>query len=208
MSSRVQSALAKALQYKARGEAGGVPVAEVRASAVRLVHVDGKTIGGVDFSRVDASAALAGESRYVQAGRPVTSARTFPPAEDAAASSSASVAAGEADSIADLAARVPALAAHDAGGDAAAGPFASGLLLALRSKQAAATAALAHAAATAAMPAPAHAGRRATDGETEAVAAARDRAQRAVEEFEDARLRLQQCIAARTGVSADAILWA
>lgn len=79
---RAKSALLKALQYKQRGAASAQIAHEIgpqearTESAVRLVSVEGKAIGGVDYSAIDASSAAAGESKLIRAGHmPVTSYR-------------------------------------------------------------------------------------------------------------------------------------
>lgn len=82
---RAKAALLKAMQYKkgrtasaqAKVDAEGGPNVSVGSmSAVQLVSVEGKAIGGVDYSAIDASSAAAGESQLIQAGHmPVTSYR-------------------------------------------------------------------------------------------------------------------------------------
>eukprot|EP00892_Ulva_mutabilis_P009996 jgi/Ulvmu1/7369/UM036_0029.1 len=77
-STRAKAALVKALQYKQSRTA--LPAHEtgpgLRRSAVQLVSVEGKAIGGVDYSDIDACAAAPGESHLIHAGHmPVTSYR-------------------------------------------------------------------------------------------------------------------------------------
>lgn len=83
---RAKAALFKALQYKQGREThtqftdarvGTVANTTTRVSAVQLVSVEDKAIDGVDYSAVDARAAAAGESEFIQAAcMPVTSYRT------------------------------------------------------------------------------------------------------------------------------------
>lgn len=82
---RAKTALLKAMQYK-QGRVAQTEKSEAcdgcsdpripSASAVQLVSVEGKAIGGVDYSSIDSTASAAGESHLIQAGRmPVTSYR-------------------------------------------------------------------------------------------------------------------------------------
>jgi hypothetical protein len=81
--SRARAAVLKALEYKQNQSAKkSLPEARRRVtgtagSAVRLVSVEGKAIGGVDYSEVDASHAAAGESQHIKAGSPVQSYRSL-----------------------------------------------------------------------------------------------------------------------------------
>lgn len=82
---RAKAALLKAMQYKEGRTASvqakkdpqeGPNLSVGSKSAVQLVSVEGKAIGGVDYSAIDASSAAAGESCLIQAGcMPVTSNR-------------------------------------------------------------------------------------------------------------------------------------
>lgn len=77
--SRAKAAVLKALEYKQKQGAEKASAGNRRTgtagSAVRLVAVEGKAIGGVDYSSVDASQAAAGESQHIKAGSPVQSYR-------------------------------------------------------------------------------------------------------------------------------------
>lgn len=102
---RAKEALMKAMQYKkARAaEATAGPAVAPRATApsrtaIKMVAVEGRTIGGVSYD-VDASAAAAGESACVQTGSAhVTSYRNLPAQgdDDGLAASAASAASSDA----------------------------------------------------------------------------------------------------------------
>ena len=78
---RAKSALMAALKYKQQKQAGGGGADGSASSrlAMKLVPVEGRTIGGVNYGdAADASSAKAGESAYVQSGSmPVQSYRDF-----------------------------------------------------------------------------------------------------------------------------------
>ena len=71
-SGRAKAALLRAAQYKKRqlsgSDAEGPQAGQDSKNAIKLVEVQGKTIGGVSYEHVDASAAAAGESKLIETG--------------------------------------------------------------------------------------------------------------------------------------------